>query len=67
MLIEVNNKIYIIEFKCGQSAARAVKQIKEKKYAEQFRDSTKEIKLVGINFDTRIKNIKEWKIEKDKK
>ena len=67
MLIEVNNKIYIIEFKCGQSAARAVKQIKEKKYAEQFRDSKKEIKLVGINFDTRIKNIKEWKIEKDKK
>ena len=44
--------IYIIEFKINQSAKKATKQIKDKKYAEKYSDDKRPIHLLGINFDT---------------
>ncbi len=50
-----------MEFKCNQSAEKAIEQIKEKNYAEKFKNKGKEIILLGINFDTKKRNIADWK------
>ena len=61
--VELSEKVYIIELKCNQNAVQAIEQIKEKKYADKFRASGREIYLVGINFDTSLREIKDWKLE----
>jgi hypothetical protein len=64
MLVETEADIFIVEFKCNQSAEKAIKQIKDKNYADSFKLKNKEIILIGINFDTEKRNIKDIKIEK---
>ncbi len=58
-------KIYIIEFKCNQSADTALRQIRDKNYAEKYRRSGKKIILMGINFDKEKRDLEEWKIQYD--
>ena len=41
----------------------AIKQIKDKRYYEKFQGKDKKINLIGVGFDDKIKNIKEWKQE----
>ncbi|MEZ4528701.1 MAG: ATP-binding protein [Desulfobacterales bacterium] len=62
LLVKFPDKIFIIEFKCNQSADAALKQIREKNYADPYRQSGKKIILMGIDFDTEKRNVKEWKI-----
>ncbi len=57
--IQLTDKIYIIEFKVDQPG-RALAQIKERGYHEKFLDSGKTIYLVGINFDSKEKNITDF-------
>ena len=64
MVIEFKSSIYIIEFKCNQSAQTGLKQIRDKKYSESYQSTGKEIYLVAINFSTKEKSVKEWDIEK---
>ncbi|MBF0200027.1 MAG: PD-(D/E)XK nuclease domain-containing protein [Desulfamplus sp.] len=56
-------KIYIIEFKCNQSSGAAIKQIRDKNYADSYLQRGKTIHLMGINFDTEERNILDWKHE----
>jgi len=62
MIVETENNIFIIEFKCNQSAVKALEQIKARNYMDRFRIKDKESVLIGINFDTKNKNISEFKI-----
>jgi hypothetical protein len=76
MTVEFKDKVFIIEFKCGQSAEAAIAQIKEKKYYEKYICSGAEsaapaltppraprkIILIGVDFDTAEKNVREWKV-----
>ncbi len=62
LMMEFSDKIYIIEFKCNQSAQAGIDQIREKGYADRFRGRGKKIILMGINFDTGKRNVSEWKI-----
>lgn len=62
LTVKINNLIYIIEFKVGSEDA--LKQIKEKNYAQKYLNQNKEIYLVGINFDKDERNISEFKWEK---
>ena len=64
LAIHFHDKIYIVEFKCDQSAETALRQIREKKYADPFLQSGKEIILLGINFDSKKRNVAAWRIEK---
>ncbi len=57
-----DDKIYIIEFKCDQSAKSGLKQIREKGYDEKYRKTGKKLILMGINFDSEKKNVAEWEI-----
>jgi len=62
-VIELDNKIIIVEFKMS-SANIAINQIKNKKYYEKYLLKDKEIILVGVACSLTERNIKEWKIEK---
>ncbi len=60
--MEFPDKIYIIEFKCNQSAQACIDQIREKGYADPYRQRGKKIILMGINFETEKRNVAEWKV-----
>ena len=60
--IKLNDKIYIIEFK--MQSEDALSQIKEKNYHQKYLNNSKEIYLVGINFDEDKKNITKFEWEK---
>lgn len=57
------DKIYIIELKCNQDTDHAIQQIKDKGYAAKYHDKTKQIILLGINFDSVKREITDWKVE----
>ena len=57
------DKIYIIELKCNHDAETAIRQIKEKKYADKYKTHGKRIILMGINFDTEKRELADWKME----
>jgi hypothetical protein len=56
----MDQAIYIFEFKVDDKGALA--QIKEKEYATKYLNHNKDIYLIGIEFDTKEKNISgfEW-------
>ncbi len=60
LTLKLSNFIYIIEFKVDGTSA--LEQIKEKKYHEKYLSDGREIFLVGIEFDTKMRNISkvEW-------
>ena len=62
LTVTVHNRIYILEFKVGKE--NALKQIKAKKYHQKYLNESKEIYLLGINFDDKIKNISVFEWEK---
>ena len=45
------------------SAEDALNQIKEHRYAEQYKADSKKIVLIGSSFDEQARTIKEWKTE----
>lgn len=59
-----NDAIYIIEFKCGQNADAAIRQIKANRYADPYRADGKTIYLIGIEFSPEQRNLAGWKIER---
>jgi hypothetical protein len=60
MVVETEQNIFIIEFKCNQSAEKALNQIEEKNYSEKYIIKEKEIVLIGINFDTDKRNVEDY-------
>jgi len=62
LTLKLEDAIYIIEFKTDGSSA--LEQIKEKKYYEKYLADNIPIYLIGIEFDTKERNIS--KIEQEK-
>ncbi len=56
------DKILIIEFKVD-SKEQPIKQIKQLKYYEKYLNKAKKIYLVGINFNSKERNIIDYQIE----
>lgn len=63
MVVEFADRLYIIEFKCNQSADAALKQIHDRGYADMYRQSGKKLILLGVNFDADKRNVAEWRAE----
>ncbi|UTC63569.1 ATP-binding protein [Treponema sp. OMZ 787] len=59
-VVKTEKTIYIFEFKLKESAESALKQIKEKNYAEKYKAGNKEIILIGVSFDPEEGTVKEW-------
>ena len=64
LTIKTNDKIIIIEFKVDAEKEEPIKQIKERRYFEKYLNENKDIYLIGISFDSKEKNIKEYEMEK---
>ena len=62
LTVKMPEAIYVCEFKVDGSDA--LQQIKDKKYYEKYLDEKKEIYLVGIEFDTKDRNISLFEYEK---
>ncbi len=61
------SQVYIIEFKVVENKnqdAKALEQIKEKKYYEKYMEKAKEITLIGIEFSKEEKNISKFEWER---
>ncbi|MBC7475731.1 MAG: AAA family ATPase, partial [Candidatus Sericytochromatia bacterium] len=63
-VVETDDTVYIFEFKLETNQQNAIGQIMDKKYYSKYSQSKKEIVLVGVIFDMKIKNIKGWEIVK---
>jgi len=63
LVLNAENKIYVIEVKVDKNADFALDQINLKNYSERFLIQGKPIVKVGINFDSeKTHNITDWKI-----
>ncbi|WP_461833959.1 ATP-binding protein [Desulfothermus sp.] len=66
LTVKYKDRVYLIEFKVvdKDSEGKALEQIKEKKYYEQFIGKFKEIYLIGIEFSKFKRNIVGFELEK---
>jgi hypothetical protein len=62
-VLETDDLVVIFEFKMDSSPELALQQIHEKKYAERYAKSSKDLLLIGVNFDSAQRRITEWKLE----
>lgn len=64
-IVETAKFIYIFEFKLdgNSSAEEALNQIESKHYADRYATDSRKIFKIGVAFDNKIKNIKDWKIK----
>ena len=58
-IIETKRFVWVFEFKFNKSANAAIRQIREKGYAAQYKGDKRPVTLVGINFRTAKRNIDE--------
>jgi hypothetical protein len=62
-VVEVDDNVYVFEFKLDATADEALKQINSKEYTLQWNHSGKKVYKVGVSFDSTKRNIGEWKVE----
>ena len=62
-IVETKKAVYVFEFKFNRSARAAVRQIREKGYADAYKAGRRPVTLVGINFAAKKRNIDEPLIE----
>ena len=58
-IIETGKFVWVFEFKFNRSAQAAVRQIREKGYADAYKGDRRPVTLVGINFRAAKRNIDE--------
>ena len=63
MIIEMNDIVYVFEFKIVGDAQGALEQIEEKHYYQQYLNAQKAIVLVGILFDVKKRNVDSWVVK----
>ena len=62
-VISTDKYIYIVEFKAGYDASKALEQIRTKEYQKKYADDKRKITLLGINFNIETKCIDDYKVE----
>ena len=62
-IVETKKAVYVFEFKFNKSAKAAVRQIREKGYANAYKGGKRPVTLIGINFSAKKRNIDEPLIE----
>jgi hypothetical protein len=69
LTILVQDKVFVFEFKTVniaklQNTPSALAQIKLRNYAEKYRSKYKEIYLIGVEFDEKVRNLVKYEWEK---
>jgi hypothetical protein len=70
MTVKFNGQVYLFEFKVVEKKAEngqntALRQIKEKRYADKYRDRNQPIYLIGIEFGKEERNVLDFQWEKE--
>ena len=60
VVLEMNRHLYLHELKVDGTAAEALRQIDEKRYADRFALAGRQVTKVGVSFDSKERNIKDW-------
>ena len=63
-VVELPNGVYILEFKYAKSSAEALAQIKERGYADAYRDDERPVWLIGCNYNPETRNLDKPEIER---
>lgn len=63
LLVEAKDFLYLMEFKLDEPVENAIQQIKHRKYAASYQNSTKTVLLVGVNFSQTERNVDDWEWE----
>ncbi len=63
LTVQFPEKIWIMEFKCRQTAEAGIKQIHEKGYSDSYRGLNRKLLLLGIGFDPKTRMVSDWKLE----
>ena len=58
-IIETKKFVWVFEFKFNKSAKQAIRQIRDKGYADQYMGDKRSVTLVGVNFRMAKRNIDE--------
>ena len=56
-VVETSSAVYVFEFKYRKSAKAAIRQIRQRGYADRWSGGPRPVTLVGINFNPRKRNI----------
>ncbi|MDI3517631.1 MAG: hypothetical protein PWP09_1697, partial [Thermotogota bacterium] len=56
IVVKTKDKVYVIELKMDRPAREAIEQVKERGYAQKYKDA----KIVAISIDSKQKKITEW-------
>ncbi|MDR1322149.1 MAG: ATP-binding protein, partial [Gracilibacteraceae bacterium] len=62
LVAETKDAVYIFEFKLNKSVDEALRQIEEKDYAAPYAMANKKIVKIGVNFDSKTRNIADWRM-----
>ena len=62
-VVKTEKAIYIVEFKYSQSAEAALRQCREKRYADAYAGDPRRVVYVGVNYDPAARTIGEVKTE----
>ncbi len=62
-VVKADDHIYIFELKVDKCADTAINQIKEKGYHSKYLRSGAKLHLVGLDFSSEMRNIRDWKEE----
>ena len=62
-ILELQRAIYILEFKYDGTAAAALQQIKDRRYADSYLEDSRKIYLVGVNYSSVRRTIDDPVIE----
>ena len=56
-MIETPKAVYVFEFKYNKSSKAAMRQIRERGYADNWKGGKRPVTLIGINFNSKNRNI----------
>lgn len=65
MILKTDIYIYVMEFKFDGTVEEALRQIDEKGYAVPFRQDSRQLMKIGVNFSSKTRNIDDWRVEQD--
>jgi hypothetical protein len=65
MAVKFNGQVYLFEFKVVEDAAEgtALRQIREKRYADKYQALNQPIHLIGIEFSKKARNLAGFETE----
>ncbi|MEZ4863095.1 MAG: PD-(D/E)XK nuclease domain-containing protein [Caldilineaceae bacterium] len=62
-VVQTPTHIYILKFKLDKSADDALRQIRDRGYADKYTADPRPKVLAGINFSHKEKTVEDWKVE----